>query len=148
MKYIKLYEDFANEAKLNTLKLTDDDAQKIWDQLVKMNIGTGDTDNVEMRKNWEIFKKHKGASISKIQVFTRYTDVNLLLVGFDIFPLNSKDREDYFKIASPQGIYMYIKWDNGNVTDANFKEAWKMSNSEAKKHDQSWFNTNGKIFSK
>lgn len=148
MKHIQTFESFLNEAKLNTLTLTDSDAQKIWDQLVKMNIGSGDTGNAEMKKNWEIFKKHKGASIAKIQVFTRYTDVNLLLVGFDIFPLNSKDREDYFKIASPQGIYMYIKWDNGAVTDANFKEAWKMSNSEANKHAQSWFNTNGKIFSK
>ncbi len=148
MKNLQSYEEFLNEAKLNTLTLTDADVQTMWNQLVNMSIGAGDTSNSEMKKNWEIFKNHKGASISKIQVFTRYTDVNLLLVGFDIFPLNSKDREDYFKMASTQGIYMYIKWDNGNIESANFKEAWKMSNSEAKKHSQIWFNTNGKIFSK
>jgi len=146
MKYIKLYEEFVNEAKLNTLSLGDEDVKSIWSQLIKANISEGDTDNKSMRKDWEILKKHKGASISKIKVFTRYTDTNLLLISFDIFPLNSKDREDYFSVAAQQGVYIYTNWDNGQITDPAFKNAWKMSNSESSKHAQSWFNSNQKIF--
>jgi len=146
MKHIKLYEEFANEAKLNTLTFSDDDVKIIWKQLLKMNINEGDTDNKSMRKDWEILKKHKGASISKIQIFTRSTDSNLILISFDVFPLNSKDREDYFNIASHQSVYIYANWDNGKLTSAAFKNAWKMSNNEMSKYNQAWFNSNQKIF--
>lgn len=148
MKHIQLFEEFLNEAKLNTLTLSDEDAKSIWSQLIKANIKEGDTDNKSMRKDWEILKNHKGASIDKIRVYSRYTDKNLLLISFDIFPLDSKDREDYFNVATQQGVYIYATWNDGQISNPAFKNAWKMSNTESSKHTQSWFNTNGKILSK
>ena len=146
MQHIQTFENFINEAKLNTLTLNDNDVKSIWDQLLKMDIKEGDTDNKSMRKDWETLKKTKGASIDKIEIFTRSTDSNLILISFDVFPLKSKEREDYFKIAAPQGIYVYANWENGKIEGPAFKNAWKMSNGERAKYAQAWFNSSQKVF--
>ena len=151
MKNILGFEDFVNEsineAKVNNLVLNDTQAKSIWDQLKKIKIDEGDSNNYkQMLAFWDSFKKEKGAFISKIRVYSKDVTSNLLLISFDIYPIDSKEREDFYKQNGDKSIYLYVRYDvdNDKVTSAAFKEAWRMSNSESNKHTQSWFNSNKK----
>jgi hypothetical protein len=143
MNRIQSFDQFIAEAKLNTLTLNDSQAKEIWDQLKKLKIGEGDSKNYkEDLIRWESFKNTKGANIAKIRVFSKYTNENLLLISFDIFPTNSYEREEFYKKHGDKSISMFIGYDDktGKVEDANFKELSKMSNTEMSKYIQSWFN--------
>jgi hypothetical protein len=133
MKNLQTFKEFLNES-LNEAKLTDlnpGQAEKIWDQLTKLEISDGSASS-EMRKTWELLKKEKGAFISKI---SGGSDWSQLLVSFDIFPTSSPDRLKFYedKAKTTHGVSMFINYDpkTETVNSAKFVESWKISRGEA-----------------